>query len=167
MAILKMAIAKRAVSKKREGGREESDAYAEEGVPDEVEREAVAGDEEEGELGVAGRQRRLLHLGVGLLRRRPRSPFLPGGALLVGGALQQEDQDAGQEEAEHQQQERQQQRRRALGPAVGGPPRLHPGSSNVGNGARLAYSSPPARRERYLTDGMGWSREQLGSFTPP
>jgi hypothetical protein len=131
------------------------DAYAEEGVPDEVEREAVAGDEEEGELGVPGRQRRLLHLGLGLhhrppsrspgglllllLRHHPRSPFLAGGALLLGGVLQQEGQEADQEEAEHQQER--QQRRRALGPAVGEPPRLHPDSNKGRTG--LAWPTAP------------------------
>jgi hypothetical protein len=50
--MFKMAIAKQAVIKKREG----LDSYAEEGIPDEVEREAVAGDEKEGDLGVRGWQ---------------------------------------------------------------------------------------------------------------
>uniref|UniRef100_A0A0A9EAL7 Uncharacterized protein n=1 Tax=Arundo donax TaxID=35708 RepID=A0A0A9EAL7_ARUDO len=103
---------------------------AEEGVPDEVEREAVARDEEEGDPGVPGRQRRLLHLRQGLLHP-PRSPR--GRRLLLlrrlqgrGRVVQQQDEEAAQAEAQQQQDRQQQQRRRAPAPTVAEPPRLHP-----------------------------------------
>lgn len=96
---------------------------AEEGVPDELEREAVARDEEECDLGVPRRQRRLLHLRLRLRhsRSRRRRRFL---RCVPGGAVQQKEEEATEAEAEQQQE----QSRRAPAPAiaVAEPPRFHP-----------------------------------------
>jgi len=98
----------------------DSDPYAEEGIPDEFEREAVARDEEEGDLGVPRRQRRLLHLRLRLRHSCPRRPRR--GLQRRGGAMQKQEEHAAEAEAEQQQE----QRRRAPAPAVAEPPRLHP-----------------------------------------
>lgn len=100
---------------------------AEEGIPDEFEREAVARDEEEGNLGVPWRQRRLLHLRLRLRHSCPRRPrrgrlLLRCGLQRRGGAMQKQEEHAAEAEAEQQQE----QRRRAPAPAVAEPPRLHP-----------------------------------------
>jgi len=96
---------------------------AEEGVPDELEREAVARDEEESDLGVPRRQRRLLHLRLCLRFPRPRRRLLlRRGLQRTGGAVEQQEEGAAEAEAEQQQE----QRRRAPAPAVAEPPRLHP-----------------------------------------
>lgn len=102
----------------------DSDPYAEEGIPDEFEREAVARDEEEGDLGVSRRQRRLLHLRLRLRHSRPRRGrlLLRRGLQRRGGAMQKQEEHAAEAEAEQQQE----QRRRAPAPAVAEPPRLHP-----------------------------------------
>jgi len=106
------------------GGMGFGDSYAEEGVPDELEREAVARDEEESDLGVPRRQRRLLHLRL-CLRHPPRPRrllLLRRGLQRTGGAVEQQEEGAAEAEAEQQQE----QRRRAPAPAVAEPPRLHP-----------------------------------------
>lgn len=129
---------------------------AEEGIPDEFEREAVARDEEEGDLGVPRRQRRLLdlrlRLGNSCFRRRRR------GLQRRGGAMEKQEEQAAEAEAEQQQQ---QQRRRAPDPAVAvavavaEPPRLHPDG-------RGGWPWPPPARGLYL---RGMNRAESGQVS--
>lgn len=135
----------------------DSDPYAEEGIPDEFEREAVARDEEEGDLGVPRRQRRLLdlrlRLGNSCFRRRRR------GLQRRGGAMEKQEEQAAEAEAEQQQQ----QRRRAPDPAVAvavavavaEPPRLHPDG-------RGGWPWPPPARGLYL---RGMNRAESGQVS--
>jgi hypothetical protein len=136
----------------------DSDPYAEEGIPDEFEREAVARDEEEGDLGVPRRQRRLLdlrlRLGNSCFRRRRRRR----GLQRRGGAMEKQEEQAAEAEAEQQQQ---QQRRRAPDPAVAvavavaEPPRLHPDG-------RGGWPWPPPARGLYL---RGMNRAESGQVS--
>lgn len=123
---------------------------AEEGIPDEFEREAVARDEEEGDLGVPRRQRRLLdlrlRLGNSCFRRRRRR-----GLQRRGGAMEKQEEQAAEAEAEQQQQ----QRRRAPAPAVAEPPRLHPDG-------RGGWPWPPPARGLYL---RGMNRAESGQVS--
>lgn len=131
---------------------------AEEGIPDEFEREAVARDEEEGDLGVPRRQRRLLdlrlRLGNSCFRRRRRRR----GLQRRGGAMEKQEEQAAEAEAEQQQQ---QQRRRAPDPAVAvavavaEPPRLHPDG-------RGGWPWPPPARGLYL---RGMNRAESGQVS--
>lgn len=127
---------------------------AEEGVPDELEREAVARDEEEGDLRVPRRQRRLLHLRRGLRHSRSRRRLL---LQRRGGAVQQDEEGAAEAEAEQEQEQR---RRRAPAPAVAvaEPPRLH--SDDRPRRLRPAVPPSPARRGLYLG---GMSRVRYAS----
>ena len=102
----------------------DSDPYAEEGIPDEFEREAVARDEEEGDLGVPRRQRRLLHLRLRL--GHSRRLLLHRGLQRRGGAMEKQEEHAAEAEAEQQQEQRRRAPAPAVAVAVAEPPRLHP-----------------------------------------
>lgn len=114
-----------------------SDAYAEEGIPDELEREAVARDEEEGDLGVPRRQRRLLHLRLRFRHSCPRRRLLlRRGLQRRGGAMEKQEEQAAEAEEEQQQEQRRRAPAPAVAVAVAEPPRLHPDG-------RGGWPSPP------------------------